>query len=44
MWNLSVGPRYSWADDHFMGTYFGVTPSEAQDSPLIANTVHARAG
>ena len=44
MWNLSIGPRYSWGDDRFMGTYFGVTPAEAQASPYIANPFHARAG
>ena len=43
-WNLSVGPRYSWGDDRFMGTYFGVTPAEAQASPFIADPFHARAG
>lgn len=43
-WNLSLGPRYSWGDDRFMGTYFGVTPSEAQASPYIAAPFHARAG
>jgi outer membrane protein len=44
MWNLSIGPRYSWGDDRFMGTYFGVTPAEAQASPYIADPFHARAG
>jgi len=44
MWNLSLGPRYSWGDDRFMGTYFGVTPAEAQASPFIADPFHARAG
>lgn len=44
MWNLSVGPRYSWGDDHFNGTYFGVTPAEAAASPYIVNPFHARAG
>jgi outer membrane scaffolding protein for murein synthesis (MipA/OmpV family) len=43
-WNLSVGPRYSWGDDHFNGTYFGVTPAEAAASPYIAAPFHARAG
>jgi outer membrane protein len=43
-WNLSIGPRYSWGDDRYMGTYFGVTPAEAQASPYIANPFHARAG
>jgi outer membrane scaffolding protein for murein synthesis (MipA/OmpV family) len=44
MWNLSIGPRYSWGDDRFIGTYFGVTPAEAQASPFINNPFHARAG
>lgn len=44
MWNLSLGPRYSWGDSHFMGTYFGVTPAEAQASPYIANPFQAHAG
>lgn len=43
-WNLSMGPRYSWGDDHFNGTYFGVTPGEAAASPYIQNAYHARAG
>ncbi|MEI9890703.1 MAG: MipA/OmpV family protein [Caulobacteraceae bacterium] len=43
-WNLSIGPRYSWGDDHYNGTYFGVTPGEALASPFIANPFHARAG
>ncbi len=43
-WNLSVGPRYSWGDDHFNGTYFGVTQAEAVASPFITNPFHARAG
>jgi outer membrane scaffolding protein for murein synthesis (MipA/OmpV family) len=44
MWNLSLGPRYSWGDDRFMGTYFGVTPAEAQASPYLAAPFHATAG
>ncbi len=43
-WMIAAGPRYSWADDHFNGTYFGVTPGEALASPLIANPYTARAG
>ena len=43
-WNLAIGPRYSWGDDHFNGTYFGVTPQEATLSPYIQNPFHARAG
>lgn len=44
MWNLSIGPRYSWGDQRFNGTYFGVTPAEAAASPFIAAPFHARAG
>jgi outer membrane scaffolding protein for murein synthesis (MipA/OmpV family) len=44
MWNLSAGPRYSWGDDHFNGTYFGVTPGEAVASPFITAPFHAGAG
>ena len=40
-WNLSVGPRYSWGDARFNGTYFGVNRAEALASPLIANPFHA---
>jgi outer membrane scaffolding protein for murein synthesis (MipA/OmpV family) len=40
---LSAGPRFSWADDHYMGTYFGVTPGEALASPRF-NAYHAGAG
>lgn len=43
-WNLSIGPRYSWGDSHFNGTYFGVTPAEAQASPFIGAPYHAGAG
>jgi outer membrane scaffolding protein for murein synthesis (MipA/OmpV family) len=43
-WNLSIGPRYSWGDDDFMSSYFGVTPAEAQASPYITNPFHAHAG
>jgi outer membrane protein len=43
-WMIAVGPRFSWADDHFNGTYFGVTPAEAAASPLIANPFLAKAG
>jgi len=42
-WNLAIGPRYSWGDDHFNGTYFGVTPAEAAASPYIQNPYQARA-
>ena len=43
-WNLSIGPRFSWGDDRYNGTYFGVTPAEALASPAIVNPFHARAG
>ncbi len=26
---FAIGPRFSWADDHYNGTYFGITPGEA---------------
>lgn len=35
-WTVSAGPRFSYADDEFTQTYFGVTPIEAARSPLIA--------
>ena len=35
-WILSAGPRFSYADDEFTQTYFGVTAREALASPLIA--------
>lgn len=35
-WMFSVGPRFSWADDHYNGTYFGVTPGEALASRRYA--------
>ena len=44
MWNLSAGPRYSWADDRFNSTYFGVTAAEAAASPYINSPYTARAG
>lgn len=34
-WNLSIGPRYSWGDQRFNNTYFGVAPSEAAASPYV---------
>ena len=43
-WMVAAGPRYSWGDDRFNGTYFGVTPGEALASPYIANPYRARAG
>jgi outer membrane protein len=44
MWMFAAGPRFSWADAHFNGTYFGVTPGEAQASPYIAQPYTARGG
>ncbi len=35
-WIAAAGPRFSYADDEFTRTYFGVTPREALASPLIA--------
>jgi outer membrane protein len=43
-WNLAIGPRFSWADAKFNGTYFGVTPGEAAASPFIVNPYTAKAG
>jgi outer membrane protein len=43
-WTGSVGPRFSWADDEFTQTYFGVTPAEAVRSPLIAAAYDAKGG
>ena len=34
-WEISVGPRLSYADEEFIRTYFGVTPAEALASPFI---------
>jgi outer membrane protein len=41
---LSGGPRFSWADDSYNGTYFGVTPAEAAASPFIDAPYTAKAG
>ena len=35
-WMFSIGPRFSWADSHYNGTYFGVTPGEALASRRFA--------
>ena len=43
-WNLSIGPRFSWADDKFNGTYFGVTAAEAAASPYLLRAYEAKAG
>jgi outer membrane scaffolding protein for murein synthesis (MipA/OmpV family) len=43
-WNLSGGPRFSWADDKFNDTYFSVTPLEAAASPYIDRAYTAKAG
>ncbi len=34
-WDFSIGPRVGYGDHKYMDTYFGVTPLEAQRSPLI---------
>jgi outer membrane scaffolding protein for murein synthesis (MipA/OmpV family) len=34
-WDFSLGPRYGYGGNSYMDTYFGVTPLEAQRSPLI---------
>ncbi|MDB5461145.1 MAG: hypothetical protein JWO72_2886 [Caulobacteraceae bacterium] len=43
-WMIAGGPRFSWADDKFNGTYFGVTAAEAAASPRIVNPYLAKAG
>lgn len=43
-WNLAIGPRFSWADAKFNGTYFGVAPGEAAASPFISDPYTAKAG
>jgi MipA family protein len=43
-WMIAAGPRFSWGDNHFNGTYFGVTGAEAAASPYIANPYLAKAG
>jgi outer membrane protein len=43
-WMIAGGPRFSWADDRFNGTYFGVTAAEAAASPRIVNPYLAKAG
>jgi outer membrane protein len=43
-WMISAGPRFSWADGDYNGTYFGVTPGEAAASPLINAPFTAHAG
>ncbi len=34
-WDFSLGPRYGYGGNKYMDTYFGVTPAEAERSPLI---------
>jgi MipA family protein len=43
-WTVAAGPRFSWADDEFTQTYFGVTPGEALASPYIASAYDAKGG
>lgn len=43
-WNLSAGPRYSWGDQRFNGTYFGVDAREAAASPFIRSPFSPGAG
>jgi outer membrane protein len=43
-WTFSAGPRFSWADDHYAGTYFGVTPAEALASPYFQKSYTAKGG
>jgi outer membrane protein len=41
---LTLGPRAGWGSDDYMKTYFGISPSEAVDSPLYDNSYDADAG
>jgi len=41
---LSAGPRFSWADGHYNGTYFGITPAEAAAGPHLHSAYIANAG
>ncbi len=47
-WMFSIGPRFSWADGHYNGAYFGITPGEAlasrRYSPYEANAGPLLAG
>jgi outer membrane protein len=43
-WTVSAGPRFSWADNRFNGTYFGVSPAEAAASPYIIAPYRATGG
>lgn len=47
-WMFTIGPRFRWADDHYTGTYFGVTPGEALASrrftPYLAQSGPLGAG
>lgn len=43
-WTLAAGPRFSWADSGFNGTYFGVDGAEAAASPFIHTIYAPKAG
>jgi outer membrane scaffolding protein for murein synthesis (MipA/OmpV family) len=42
--SLAFGPRFSWADSGFNGTYFGVNGAEAAASPYIHSVYTPKAG
>lgn len=41
---LTLGPRAGWGSSDYMKTYFGISASEAADSPLYDNSYDAGAG
>lgn len=41
---LMVGPRASWGSENYMKTYFGISQSDADDSPIYASAYEADAG
>jgi outer membrane scaffolding protein for murein synthesis (MipA/OmpV family) len=43
-WDFSIGPRIGYGDARYMDTYFGVTPLEAQRSPLLTKPYEPGAG
>jgi outer membrane scaffolding protein for murein synthesis (MipA/OmpV family) len=43
-WDFSIGPRIGYGDEHYMDTYFGVTPEEADRSPFIKTPYEPGAG
>jgi len=43
-WDFSIGPRIGYGDNHYIDTYFGVTPEEAEHSPFIKTPYEPGAG